>query len=62
MFLPGESQGWQSLVGCHLWGRRVGRDGSDLAAAAAADFSIGFRFWFCFAFLIYLMLEIKAKF
>ena len=21
MFLPGESQGWGSLVGCHLWGR-----------------------------------------
>ena len=21
MFLPGESQGQQSLVGCHLWGR-----------------------------------------
>ena len=21
MFLPGESQGWASLVGCHLWGR-----------------------------------------
>ena len=20
-FLPGESQGWWSLVGCHLWGR-----------------------------------------
>ena len=20
VFLPGESQGWQSLVGCHLWG------------------------------------------
>ena len=20
-FLPGEFQGWQSLVGCHLWGR-----------------------------------------
>ena len=19
-FLPGESQGWVSLVGCHLWG------------------------------------------
>ena len=19
-FLPGESQGWGSLVGCHLWG------------------------------------------
>ena len=21
VFLPGESQGWQSLVGCHLWGQ-----------------------------------------
>ena len=21
VFLPGESQGWRSLVGCHLWGR-----------------------------------------
>ena len=21
LFLPGESQGWRSLVGCHLWGR-----------------------------------------
>ena len=20
VFLPGESQGWESLVGCHLWG------------------------------------------
>ena len=27
VFLPGESQGWGSLVGCRLWGR-------DLAAAA----------------------------
>ena len=35
VFLPGESQGWQSLVGCHLWGRTVGHDWSDLAAAAA---------------------------
>ena len=37
--LPGESQGWRSLLGCHLWGHRVGHDlvGSDLAAAAAAD-------------------------
>ena len=23
VFLPGESQGWGSLVGCCLWGRRV---------------------------------------
>ena len=36
VFLPGESQGRGSLVGCHLWGRRVGHDWSDLAAAAAA--------------------------
>ena len=34
-FLPGESQGRESLVGCRLWGCRVGHDWSDLAAAAA---------------------------
>ena len=34
VFLPGESQGWGSLVGYRLWGRRVGHDWSDLAAAA----------------------------
>ena len=22
VFLPGESQGWGSLVGCHLWGHK----------------------------------------
>ena len=36
VFMPGESQGRGSLVGHHLWGRRVGHDSSDLAAAAAA--------------------------
>ena len=35
VFLPGESQGWGNLVGCRLWGRTVGHDCSDLAAAAA---------------------------
>ena len=35
VFLPGESQGWESLVGCRLWGHRVGHDWSNLAAAAA---------------------------
>ena len=35
VFLPGESQERGSLVGCHLWGCRVRRDWSDLAAAAA---------------------------
>ena len=32
-FLPGGSQGRGSLVGCRLWGCRVGHDWSDLAAA-----------------------------
>ena len=34
VFLPGESQGRGSLVGCRLWGRTVRHDWSDLAAAA----------------------------
>ena len=34
VFLPGESQGWVSLVGCRLGSHRVGHDWSDLAAAA----------------------------
>ena len=33
VFLPGESQGWRSLVGCRLWGRRVEHDWNNLAAA-----------------------------
>ena len=33
VFLPGEPQGWRSLVGCRLWGRTVGHDWSDLAVA-----------------------------
>ena len=36
VFLPGESQGRGSLVGFRPWGRTVGHDWSDLAAAAAA--------------------------
>ena len=44
VFLPGESQGRGSLVGCHLWGHlRVGHDWSDLAAAAAAREEM--RYW-----------------
>ena len=36
VFLPGESQGQRSLVGCCLWGRtELGHDWSDLATAAA---------------------------
>ena len=40
VFLPGESQGWGSLVGCRLWGRRVGHDWRDLAAAYLFNISI----------------------
>ena len=35
VLLPGKSHGRGSLVGCRLWGRKVGHDWSDLAAAAA---------------------------
>ena len=46
VFLPGESQGWGSLVGCHLCGHTVGHDWSDLAAAAAAALSSFGASWF----------------
>ena len=44
VFLPGESQGQGSLVGCCLWGRRVGHDWSGLAAVAVSYLinSLGF--------------------
>ena len=35
VFLPGESQGWWSLVGCRLWGRTES-DTTEATAAAAA--------------------------
>ena len=43
VFLPWESQGWRSLVGCCLWCRRVGHDWSNLAAAAMLRF--GGKYW-----------------
>ena len=39
VFLPGESQGRGSLVGCRLWGRIVIHDWSNLAAAVSAQYS-----------------------
>ena len=43
VFLPGESQGRGSLVGCRLRGcTRVGHKWSELAAAAAAELECGF--------------------
>ena len=40
VFLPGESQGRRSLVGCSLWGCRVGHNWSDLVAVAAATINL----------------------
>ena len=42
VFLPGESRGWGSLMGCRLWGRRVGHNWCDLAAAASPPVTISF--------------------
>ena len=44
VFLPGESQGQRSLVGCCRWGPIDGHDWSDLAAVAAAYHSWSFLF------------------
>ena len=58
VFLPGESQGQGSLVGCRLWGRRVRHDWSDLAAADCslqAPSSVGFsrqEYWSGCRFLL----------
>ena len=59
VFLPGESQGQGSLVGCRLWGRRVGHDWSDLAAAAAVLIKLHFNktlwyFFFIFGDIVFL--------
>ena len=40
VFLPGESQGWRSLVGCHLWGR-AGLDTTE-ATQLASLHQLGF--------------------
>ena len=43
VFLPGESQGQRSLVGCHLWGRT--EFDTTLAAAAAVSLSMWRKSW-----------------
>ena len=52
MFLPGESQGWGSPVGCmeSMGSHRVGHDWSDLAAAAV-DIRVGVVWVDCHALL-----------
>ena len=50
VFLPGESQGRGSLVGCHLWGHTVRHDWSDSTAAAKpVDCLRVFCFFVCFS-------------
>ena len=74
VFLPGESQGWGSLVGAIYGAHRVGHDWSDLAAAAAGsiilikthidtwnDFCLNFRCLSCdFLKLVLTVLEVIA--
>ena len=36
MFLPGESQGWGSLVGCRLWGRTES-DMTELSSSSSSS-------------------------
>ena len=45
VFLPGEPQGRESLVGCRLWGHTVGCDWSDLAAIICSVFCITKCLW-----------------
>ena len=44
VFLPGESQGRRSLVGCRLGSHRVGHDWSDLAAYVGYDLTVWVHF------------------
>ena len=34
VFLPGESQGWRSLVGCHLWGPKESDTTEELSSSS----------------------------
>ena len=46
VFLPGESQGQGSLVGCRPWGRTESDNWSDLAAAADLYAFLTLNFWY----------------
>ena len=63
VFLPGESQGWRSLVGCRLMGsHRVKYDRSDLAAAATAVYLEKFYGgWFCVCVLQFDFVDFKKQ-
>ena len=63
--LPGESQVWGSLVGCRLWGCRVGHDWSDLAVAAVATtytlshIQLFFFLFFSFIFISWRLITLQ---
>ena len=60
VFLPRESQGQGSLVGCRLWGLTVGHDWSDLAAVATQVILHNyFRDWFNWLFSEVICIERK---
>ena len=46
VFLPGESQGRRGLVGCCLWGCRVGHDWRDLAVSKELRCFFSFFFFY----------------
>ena len=57
VFLPGESQGRRSLVGCRLMGScRVGHDWSDLAATVAAAAAFKYIIQFSMYSIIHLQI------
>ena len=58
VFLPGECQGWGSLVGCCLWGCT---DGSDLAAAAAAPPAEWPGWFFVFSYRIFFFFNFRGS-
>ena len=45
VFLPGEAQGWRSLVGCRLWSRTE-LDMTEATAAAAATAYVYAHYYF----------------
>ena len=53
LFLPGEFQGWWSLVGCHLWGHTESDMAEVIAAAAAAAATRYFLIYLIFTSIIF---------
>ena len=68
VFLPGESQGWRSLVDCHLWGHTESDTTEETAAATAythircsSEYLLGKNVCFLISFLTIINLVLKKK-